>query len=243
MREDAEVKVGRVAKRRLAVGFWAALIAVGISFAGSSVASAAGVEILADDEQLEFVGGPFEQPRGEVALFVNPPAAGAIHNVFSVSRGPDGRDLFYSETILPGNQATIAGTQYLGTGDYPFVCTIHPGMDGTLTITDSGQAAGRPQIRATVPMQSVRVVSRRGVVKVSVASPTGATGVSLIVRIGKTRAGVTRGIALQPGRSRVLSVRLTAQGRKALKGKKRVALEATADVRFGSPSTARKVIR
>lgn len=234
------MRVGISLTWRVVVGFLLAT-ALGLSFAPGATSSLA--QIVAADRCCTFLPGPFEQNRGEIASFLNPSSAGAIHNVFSTSRGPDGRELFYSGTISPGNESPVSGTQYLQAGGYPFVCTIHPGMDGLLTVTDSGEAVPRPVVRASIARQSLRKVTRAGRLLVSIVSPTGAEGVSVAVRIGNRTVGSVASLALVPNRARTVGVRLSAKGRKLLKGKRSVAISGTAKVAFGSPSTARRVIR
>ena len=238
MRHDGSMRV----QARQGVRLSAVLLgAVAVLLAIAPQATA--VTITAADRCCTFVGGPFEQPRGESARFLNPSSAGAWHNVEAVDRGPGGRRLFFSETIQPGNEVPVAGTEYLDSGVYPFVCSLHPGMDGTLSVSTSGTPVLRPVVRSLIPAQSLRQVARKRLVKISVTSPTGATGVSLQVRVGKIRAGAARSINLGSNQPRVLAVRLSAKGVRAVKAKRSVALQVTASVPFGSPSSARRVIR
>ena len=207
------------------------------------VSAAAPARITAAEKCCTFVPGPFEQARGEVATFVNPAAAGVFHNVVATGRGPDGGDLFFSEAILPGSEAPIAGTQYLEAGVYPFVCSFHLGMDGELTVSDSGKPVARPQVRSTIPRQPLRRVTRKGAIKVSVSSPTGAAGAFVVIRIGKRKVGSVSSLDLDPNRTRTITVRLSAKGRRVLKGKRSVAFTTETGVPFGIPSRSRKVIR
>jgi hypothetical protein len=224
--------------------FGRAFLLACLGLAGSGgVALASPAQIVAADRCCTFVEGPFEQPRGEIANFVNPASAGAIHNVFAVAPGPDGRKLFYSETILPDNESPVAGTEYLATGNYPFVCSIHPGMDGTLSVTGEGESVPRPVVKPGVPGQSRRAVARKGAVKLWIASPTGGSAIALVVRIGKRVVGRAGPLELGRSESRVFMARLNPMGRKIVAAKRPTTIEVTASVRFGSPSTARKVIR
>jgi plastocyanin len=67
------------------------------------------------------------------------------HDVTAADTGDDGKPLFASALINPGGSGSVAGTEYLVTGSYPFVCSIHPGMDATLEVTSAGTPAERPQ--------------------------------------------------------------------------------------------------
>ena len=43
--------------------------------------------------------------------------------------------LFWSATVTAGEQADVEGVERLESGtEYPFFCTVHPGMKGTLVI-------------------------------------------------------------------------------------------------------------
>jgi plastocyanin len=67
-----------------------------------------------------------------------------IHNVTSTAKGSDGRPLFESKTADNNQTVPVEGTQYLTSGSYPFVCTIHPNMRGTLNVTSDGKPLPRP---------------------------------------------------------------------------------------------------
>jgi plastocyanin len=67
------------------------------------------------------------------------------HNVTADAKGADGQPLFAtSGTVGPGSSAEVGGTQFLTTGNYKFVCTIHPGMEGFLHVTSAGTPVPRP---------------------------------------------------------------------------------------------------
>ena len=216
------------------------LVALGIA---SGPAQAAPAEILASDEDFVFVGTPFEQPQGEVATFTNPAGAPALHNVYAENRGPDGRPLFFSDTISPGASTDVDGTQYLRPGLYDFVCTLHPGMDASLRISTQGSPVPRPAVRVSIPNQRIGVISRKGKVRVILQSPTGVEGARVALSIGNKVVGRANSLRVSPGGKRSLSVTLSSRGRKVLKGKKAVALKATSSVDFGKSFTDRRVIR
>lgn len=224
-------------------GLALALACLGLGLTGGTNAYAAPAEIVAADGCCTFIDGPFEQPRGEVARFVNPAGASAIHNVFAVAPGPDGRKLFYSGTIRPGSESQVAGTQYLASGDYPFVCTVHPGMDGTLRVSGAGTPVTRPALSVAVPGQRLAAVVRKGSVRVSLASSTGVRGARVKIRVGRKVIAVARSIAVSPGGRKAITAELSSQGRKILRGKKSVAVTVAAAVSFGKSSSARRVLR
>lgn len=242
MRHDSNMRSGRPTLR-WALGA-AALAAVFASFTPfGPAASASPAIILAAEEEFVFVGSPFDQPQGEVANFSNPAAAGAFHNVYATGKGPDGRSLFFSETIAPGNDVPVRGTQYLGAGNYPFACTLHPGMDGVLQVTDMGRREGRPSLGITVPSQRLSSVRRKGAVRILVSSSTGVQGGRVTLRLGEKALGVVRAISIPAGGRRAITARLSPQGKRVLEGKRSAAVSATTWVEFGKPSTSRKVLR
>lgn len=224
-------------------GLALALAWLGLAMASAGTASASPAAIVAADDCCTFIRGPFEQPRGEVARFINPDSSGAIHNVFASAPGPDGRKLFYSETIRPGSESRVLGTQYLRTGDYPFVCTVHPGMDGALAITGTGAPVPRPSLSVAVPGQRLAAVVRKGSLRVSLGSPTGVRGVRVKVQVGRKLLGVERSVALSPGGRKGIQAKLSPKGMASLKGRRSIAFKVTASVNFGKSSTARRVLR
>jgi plastocyanin len=75
--------------------------------------------------------------QGQAVTFQNNDRS-AIHDVTSDQNGGDGKALFRSETIEAGKSAPVNGVEFLTTGDYPFHCSVHPFMMGTLHVTANG---------------------------------------------------------------------------------------------------------
>lgn len=75
---------------------------------------------------------PVEITEGDTLTFVNadPVSLTDGHNVTHDAPLP----LFASDTILVGSTTHVPGVENLSPGDYPFMCTIHPGMAGTLRV-------------------------------------------------------------------------------------------------------------
>lgn len=226
--------------KRSAVALGLVCLGLGV---GVGTAHAAPTEVVAADECCEFLDRPYEQPRGEVARFVNPETADAIHNVYSTEFGPDRGPLFLSGTISPGDESPIRGTQYLNAGRYPFFCTVHPAtMTGELQVTDSGTAARRPSIRLAIPAQRLSTLVKKGTVRLTVSSPTGIRRGSLKVRVGQARIRPAILDELPAGATRV-TFTIPAKVRKSLRGKRSVTVVGEAAVPFGLPANARRVIR
>jgi plastocyanin len=75
--------------------------------------------------------------QGQSVTFQNSDKT-AFHDVTSDAHGSDGQSLFQSETIEGGKTAPVKGVEFLATGDYPFHCSVHPFMTGTLHVTANG---------------------------------------------------------------------------------------------------------
>jgi plastocyanin len=72
-------------------------------------------------------------PKGGQVSFVNndlPP-----HDVTSVAQSGSGAPLFKSKLVGIGEVTPVVGVDKLAAGTYPFYCSIHPGMKGTLAVT------------------------------------------------------------------------------------------------------------
>jgi plastocyanin len=58
----------------------------------------------------------------------------AVHNVVSIKRNRRRRPLFSTPTIGFGEEVAVRRARRLGPGSYPFYCSIHPFMRGTLRV-------------------------------------------------------------------------------------------------------------
>ncbi len=219
-----------------------AALAVGLGLLGSA-ASANAVTITAGEECCVFVDGPFSQPAGATAEIANPGAPNtAAHNVYSDGSGPDGGPLFYSSLAQPGQTRPVRGTQYLGSGSYDFVCTLHAGMTGTLEVT-GGSPARRPKVVPRIPSQSLNTVRRKGSLVVGLRSPDSTGPVAVALRVGKRAVGSARVKPLRAGQSRKVSVRLSKRGKRLIAKGRSVKFQARAVAEFGVPAGVSRVLR
>ena len=219
-----------------------AIAIVGL-LAAASPASAADT-ITADVGCCTFAPGPYFQDLGEIPLFENPPGANP-HNVTSTATGPDGGELFRSKTIGAGDTTPVEGTQYLEAGTYPFFCTLHgPSMSGELVVQgEKGAVVPRPSVKVSIPSQRLKKVRRSGRVKVKVRAATASSGIGVRVSRGKTVIASASNLSLNAGASRVLKLKLSRKGRKAIRKGRKVGLAAKATVAFGKPSKAKRSLR
>jgi plastocyanin len=57
------------------------------------------------------------------------------HDVVAEEKGPDGRPVFNTKLIGLGETAPVEGLDKVQAGrSYPFYCSLHPGMRGTLSV-------------------------------------------------------------------------------------------------------------
>jgi plastocyanin len=182
----------------------------------------------------------FTIDQGELAVYQNP--GGSSHNVTATTNGPDGAELFRSDTISSG-QTQVSGTQYLTQGTYGFVCTIHPGMEASLAVTGNGTPLPRPGVALKVLSSKLErvVASRRLKVKVSAAGAS--DDVAISARKGNRRLASKTGLDLAAGSSRTLKLRLTRAARNALEDLEKAKVRISATVPFGSPASAKRTLR
>jgi len=215
--------------RRLwfAAGLAAALVlfVAGLAFAAAPIVGQA---------DNTFSAPTYTIDQGEVAPLQ---VTGGTHNATANQNGPDGQALFRSPTISGGTTDT-QGTQYLGAGDYPFFCTIHPTtMQATLHVTSAGAPQARPSAQLSVRSKKLAKVSKKGLL-VAITTNTNVAGASLVAKLGKATIGKIDGLSLAAG-EQLAKVKLTKAGKNKLKGKKKASVKVTATIPFGSPATAK----
>ena len=184
----------------------------------------------------------FAQPTftidpGQVATFQD--LDGVPHNVIASGIGPDGAVLFRTDTIDSG-QAPVNGTQYLGTGSYAFVCTVHPDMTANLVVTGNGSPVARPGVVLTVVSKKLDQVLASGKLKVKVSSSALSSGVVLTARKGAKKLGSKGNIDVAAGASPTVKLPLTHSGKNALKNLGSAKVKVSSTVPFGSPTTAKR---
>ena len=150
------------------------------------------------------------------------------HDVSSQKKSDDGKPLFRSELVDSQSSGPVMGTEYLVTGDYPFICTIHPGMDATLKVTSAGEPEPKPEPpKVTVKIASgdLQRVVRDGKLKLRVSSTK--ASVKLVARMKRTKLGSATVDFGRQG-ARTVALKLSKAGRKALRGRSSAKVSATA---------------
>jgi plastocyanin len=200
----------------------------------------------------QFFQGDVTIAQGDAVTFQNMDTV--PHDVTASGKGADGKPLFQSAQIGTAQSAPVEGVQYLTSGSYPYICSIHPFMKGTLTVSSEGTpkprpgggGGGGPQQAAsdtTAPSLSVKVldtkrstVRKRRSLQVAVSTNEPA-GVAVTARSGKTV--LAQGTAkLNKAGTRKLSLKLTKAGLKAAKSRKPVPIAVEVDGRDASGNTS-----
>jgi plastocyanin len=157
------------------------------------------------------------------------------HDITSDAAGDVNGFLFQSDLAGNGDTVFVEGSQYLTTGSYSFVCSIHNEMTGTLTVTSAGTPVPRggggadtaaPVIVITPPATAkARSLRKKRKLSVSISSTEGAT-LALVARIGTKKVGKA-GTELATGDNKV-TVRFSKKGARRLKKGRTITLSATA---------------
>ena len=242
--------------RRLIHGGAAAIAALGLA---AAAAYADGTIYAAPPNQ--FVGGDITIAQGEKVTFTN--ADTVSHDVTAGTKGADGNPLFASDKIGAGQSAAVAGAEYLTTGSYAYICSIHPGMKGTITVSSAGTPAPRPgsgsgsgsppaqpspssaSADTVAPTASVKVldsnrsaVRKRRSLQLEVKTNEAAT-LAITARAGATTVATGSTRLNKPG-TRKVTVKLTKAGLKLVKRSRsvRIAVAVKASDAAGNASTA-----
>jgi plastocyanin len=220
----------RNSRRRLWFGLGLA-IALAL-FVGGLAFAAAPIVGQADNT---FSATTYTIDQGEVSQLQ---VTGNSHNATARQNGPDGKALFRSATISGGSTGVI-GTQYLGSGDYTFFCTIHPStMQATLHVSGNGAPQARPSATVSVRSKKIAKASKKGIL-VAINSTAKVDGVSLTAKLGKATIGSIQGLALGPG-EQFQVLKLSKSGKGKLGKKSKASVTVIADIPFGSPASGKK---
>jgi plastocyanin len=159
--------------------------------------------------------------QGEKLTFKNGDTL--VHDVTS-NQDLAGKALFSSPLVDPGKDAVVEGAQYLSTGEYTFYCSLHPDMQGKLTVSAEGTPVPRPGAggaSATLAARAAKLSAVRSSGRLLV-DVTGAAGADAIIAAKATVAGKKLTLAktrvtLASGDARRVTLKLTSKARKAIK--------------------------
>jgi plastocyanin len=224
----------------------AGALALGVAAAAGGVLPA--TQIVVADDDVDFVDDtPFIE---ESALLRFQNNDNVTHNVTAVKTGPDGKALFRSGNLSgvdapPGDIVDVNGTQFLDAGTYDFVCTIHPNMEGALTVGEwpTGPIP-RPKISLRVKSKKLEKVVDSGKLKVKVTArePTDADGVSLTAKAAK-RITKKKTLNVNAGDSKTAKLKLKKSALAKLADLEKAKVKVTGDVDFGFGDKASKKLK
>jgi len=176
----------------------------------------------------------YTMDQGERPLFQN--LDSNQHNVTAVANGPDGKVLFNTPTIGTGT-TSLKGTQYLTTGTYSFICTLHPAtMAGTLAVSANGIPVPRPTLVLTLLSKKIEKVLKNGLL-VRMDVGTKADDMTLEARLGNTLIGKVEDISQATGTS-FIKVKLNKAGKSRLRKRKKATIALSGTVPDGAPTTS-----
>lgn len=181
--------------------------------------------------------------QGEKVTLTNFDVAG--HDVVSEKPGDDGKPLFRSDLIAPGQSGPVVGTEYLVTGTYDFFCSIHSGMDATLEVTSAGTPEPRPQPAVTVKIRSsdLQRVVDTGKLKLRIQSAKATVTVGARATTGKTSIALgSKKLQWDGGPGRV-TLKLSESARDALDKRKRATVIATVTAKHPGGHTERSTAK
>jgi plastocyanin len=200
----------------------------------------------------QFVNPSVTIAQGELLQFTN--LDSLVHDVTAKQKGANGKPLFASDQIGGGRTAPVTGAQTLTAGSYEFICSIHPNMVGTLTVTGAaggggggggsgggGSAGGdkkAPSAKLRLLDTKLAAVRKRGALRVEVTVDEPAT-VAFTAKAGATTLAYGSAQVSAAGKTTV-SAKLTTAGRKLVARSKSltVKLSARAADGAGNASTA-----
>lgn len=184
---------------------------------------------------------------GERVTFYNGDVFGD-HTVTSTATGANGRPLFDSGSIGTGREAPVEGAQFLGPGRYPYLCTLHSYMTGTITVTGTGAPPPRPadstpaRVFVAITTGSLPTVLRTTRLPVRLyADEAGTVRLAASIRAGGRTLGFGAATLTLPGAGpRTASLRVPYATRRLLAQRRlvTVALTAQATDRAGNASAA-----
>jgi plastocyanin len=223
----------------------AALAAVGVGLVWPAVAWAD--KVITADPSNRYGTPEITMDQGEKLTFRNNDIAG--HDVTANTKGPDGKPLFSTPIINRGESAFVEGSQYLTTGHYQFLCTLHTNMKGTVHVTGNGTPQPRPgaapapgapapgaaaadkqapELELAIMSRAMRAVRRSRRLRLRVSLNEG--GHVRLRAVARPRAGAkivtfaTGTVHMTSAGTRNVQLRLTRRGRRALTRNRRLAV-------------------
>jgi plastocyanin len=216
---------------RTLISLCAAVAALAITAPGASAAA----PVIATDDL--FSAPSYSMDQGETLLFQNNGLS--RHDVVATQPAPAGKAQLFESPLIATGSTPVAGTEFLTTGAYPFICTLHSTMKATLQVSGAGTPVPRPKVVIRIPATKRSKLAKSGKLKVGVSSPTEAA--QTVIAAGTAAKTVT--ITIPAGASQKVVLKLSPKFRKKLAGKGKAKIKVTAIPRFGLASSAGKTLK
>ena len=159
------------------------------------------------------------------------------HNATATVNGPDGKPLFSSPTIGTGS-TTLDGTQYLTTGAYTFICTVHPStMIATLAVSANGIPVPRPALTLKLLSRNIEKVVKSGLL-VRIDTTAKSDDITIEARLGKTLIASDSDHSAAQGRT-FAQLRLNKAGKSKLRKLEKATIQLSGTIPSGAPTTSR----
>jgi plastocyanin len=179
--------------------------------------------------------------QGEPLSFLNLDALN--HDVTARGKGGNGEPLFSTPLIGPGQEAPVTGSDSLSPGEYAFFCSIHPQMEGTLTVGGGGGGGGGPSVELKVLDKKLSEVRKAGALRVSMNVDRPASmKVAASVKAGGESAKLGQASHDFPeAGSHTMEIKLSGAGKSALRGadSAKVSVTGKAEDASGNTGSAR----
>jgi plastocyanin len=188
------------------LGLVASLLAPSAALADETIVATTGTRYAATEYTID---------QGEPLSFRNDDLSGPSHDVQSTANGQVKGRLFASDIVEQGKTSFVEGSQYLTTGTYDFLCSIHPSMKGKLIVNAAGTPKPRPGTTPTAPGEEPR--------------PADQTAPEPSLDFGAMRAAAIRKakrIVLKAGADEAVAMKVTVKIGKAVVARKSLKLAA-----------------
>jgi plastocyanin len=203
-------------------------------------ASASAAERIVAIPQSQYATQNVAIDQGEPLSFLNLDVLS--HDVTARGKGANGQPLFSTPLIGTGQEVPVERTDTLGPGEYAFYCTIHPNMEGTLTVGGGGSGGGgggSSGLSVRILDSKLSEVRKEGALSVEVTHERSATiTLSATTKSGGDRVALGRTKQdFEGSASHPVEIRLSRGGKKALRGEDSVKVAVSA--RAGDQGSAK----
>ena len=237
------------------------LLLAGLAAALAAPAAARADETIVATTGTRYAAAEYTIDQGEPLAFRNDDLSGPSHDVASTANGKvRGQYLFASEIVEPGKSSFVEGSQYLTTGTYDFICSLHPSMKAKLVVTSAGTPKPRPDAPPAAPGEPppaadqtppepsvafgalrAAAIRRTGRIRLRVGADE-AVAMKVTVRVGRTVVG-RRSLRLDRGRTLGLRIVVARKARRVFRRGRRIRITVDVADAAGNLGTATDSVR